>query len=201
MQKGKSETRKKPWEKSRTHKRVAFSRRVAANTEEQDDSDYASEIEESEELTDEDFLPEEHVRRQHDERYWDRQRRVSTLLSNIIPGLPVDREAPELHREPKPLAAALERVLARYNIKKSFWLDDLKAAWPQLVAPEVARDAHPGKFKDGILYIFVSSSVRLFELRRTNLAAIEAAVRAFKGGKQVRQVRLMVDSVPIPSGE
>ncbi len=128
----------------------------------------------------------------------ERNRRVAEFFSRVKPGIPIDADAPELRRAPVPLSALVEKVLKRRNISESPWMDALNRAWPTLVAPEVARDARPGKFADGILFVYVTSSVKLFELRRSRLRDIERAVRAFAGGDRVRQVRLMVNAVPLP---
>jgi hypothetical protein len=126
-----------------------------------------------------------------------RNRGVAKLFARVKPGIPIDAGAAELRYDPPPFAALVERVLKKLNIQESPWMDELNRAWPALVAPGVARDARPGKFADGILFVFVTSSVRLFELRRSSLRDIERAVRAFPGGERVRQVRLMVDAVPL----
>ena len=125
-----------------------------------------------------------------------RNRRVAEFFNLVQPGLPIDADAPELRRDPAPFSVLVEDVLRRLNINESPWLDDLNCAWPTLVAPEVARFARPGKIAGGILFVFVTSSVKLFELRGTHLPGIERAVRAFPGGDRVRQVRLMVNAVP-----
>ncbi len=129
----------------------------------------------------------------------ERNRRVGELFRHVIPGLPIDADPPETRMEPEPLAALIERTLKRLKINESPWLDELNRAWPSLVAPEVSRVARPGKWEDGILFVYVTSSVKLFELRRTQLRRIEEAVKGFAGAGRVRQVRLMVNSVPIPS--
>lgn len=125
-------------------------------------------------------------------------RRVAAFFNRVKPGIPIDADAPELRREPAPLSVMVEKILKKMNINESPWLDGLNRAWPELVAPEVARVARPGKFADGILFIFVTSSVKLFELRRFHLRAIEQAVRSFPGSDRVKQVRLMVNTVSLP---
>ena len=128
----------------------------------------------------------------------ERNRRVGELFSHVIPGLPIDADPPETRMEPEPLAALIEQTLKRLKINESPWLDELNRAWPSLVAPEVSRVARPGKWEDGILFVYVTSSVKLFELRRTHLRRIEEAVKAFAGAGRVRQVRLMVNAVSLP---
>ena len=84
------------------------------------------------------------------------------------------------------------------NIEASPWLDELVQAWPTLVSAEVAKVSRPGKWDNGILYIYVASSPKLFELRRSWLKRIEKAVRAFAGDDRVKHVRLMVNAVQLP---
>ena len=124
---------------------------------------------------------------------------IRTLFQRVKPGLPIDSDPPELRQEPVPLSQADEDALRRLDIRASPWLDELAAAWHDILPPEVSRFTHPGKYDAGILFVFVTSSVHLFEIRRNHLQRIEQAVRAFAGdGHPIRQVRLMVDSVPMP---
>lgn len=125
-------------------------------------------------------------------------RNVKALFDHIVPGLPIDADPPETRREAEPLASVIEKTLKRLKIDASPWLDDLTAAWPTLVPPEVAKSARPGKWDNGILYVYVANSVKLFELRRTQLRNIEQAIRRFAGDGRVKQVRLLVDAVPLP---
>lgn len=138
------------------------------------------------------------VRRQLTPRDIARNRGVRELFNHVIPGLPIDADPPETRQEPEPFSALIEKTLKRLNITESPWLDELAQAWPQLVPPEVAKVTRPGKWDAGILYVYVTSSMHLFEIRRTQLKRIEQAVRAFAGDERVRQVRLMVNAVPSP---
>ncbi len=138
------------------------------------------------------------ARRQLTPRDIERNRGVKTLFNHIIPGLPIDADPPETRQGPEPFSQAIEKTLKRLSINVCPWLDELTQAWPTLVAPHVAKVTRPGKWDNGILYIFVTSSMHLFEIRRTQLKQIEHAVRAFAGDDRVRQVRLMVNAVPLP---
>ncbi len=123
---------------------------------------------------------------------------VETLFNNLVPGLPIDTDPPEMRQDPQPLSLLIEKILKRLKIEESPWLNELIQAWPSLVPPEVAKETVPGKFDSGILYIYVSHPIKLFEIRRTWLKQIETRVQAFSGGQHVRQVRLMVNSVALP---
>ncbi len=138
------------------------------------------------------------ARRQLTPRDIDRNRGVRALFNHVIPGLPIDADPPETRQEPEPFSALIEKTLKRLNITESPWLDELTQAWPRLVPPEVAKVTCPGKWDAGILYVYVTSSMHLFEIRRAHLKRIEQAVRGFAGDDRVRQVRLMVNSVPSP---
>jgi hypothetical protein len=138
------------------------------------------------------------VRRQLTSRDLARNQGVKQLFDHIIPGLPIDADPPETRQEPEAFSALIEKTLKRLNIDASPWLAELAQAWPQLVPPEVARVTSPGKWDAGILYVYVTSSMHLFEIRRAHLKRIEQAVRAFAGDDRVKQVRLMVNSVPLP---
>ena len=137
-------------------------------------------------------------RRQLTPRDIERNRRVDELFHRVVPGLPIDPDLPELRQDPEPFSLLVERTLKHLKIDESPWLDDLNRAWPALVPPDVAQAARPGKFADGILYIYVTSSVKLFELRRTRLRDIERIVRAFPGGDRVRHVRLQDNAALLP---
>jgi len=137
-------------------------------------------------------------RRQLTPRDLARNRGVRELFNHAVPGLPIDADPPETRQPPEPFSEAIEKTLKRLNINASPWLDELARAWPTLVPPEVAQATRPGKWDKGILYVYVASSTRLFEIRRTYLKRLEQAVRAFAGDDRVKQVRLMVNAVPLP---
>ncbi len=138
------------------------------------------------------------VRRQLSPRDLARNSGVKKLFDHVIPGLPIDADPPETRQEPEKFSALIEKTLKRLNIAESPWLDELVQAWPRLVPPEVAKVTRPGKWDNGILYVYVTSSPHLFEIRRAHLKRIEQSVRAFAGDDRVKQVRLMVNSVQLP---
>ncbi|MDD2599962.1 MAG: DciA family protein [Kiritimatiellae bacterium] len=124
-------------------------------------------------------------------------RKVKQLFENIIPGLPIDADAPELRREPACMETVVEGVMKQLNITGHSWINELKEAWPQIINAEIARQTIPGKLENNILFVYVISSTALFELRRTRLKEIEAAVKKFAPEKKIRYVKLMVNSVNV----
>jgi hypothetical protein len=128
-------------------------------------------------------------------------RKVDTFFDTVIPGLPIDRDAPQLRPPITPFSQVIEATLKRLDIQMSPFLDDLVEKWETLLPPAIAKLTRPGKWENNILYVYVPTSMKLFELRRTALHQIEEAVRAFAGDIPVRQVRLMVDVEPKNSKE
>jgi hypothetical protein len=107
--------------------------------------------------------------------------------------LPYDITARELRRpREQAVAVAVERLLRRLGIEASPWLERLAAEWPSVAGAATAAKCRPGKFHNGILYVYVRNSVDLFNIRRNDLPALERAVRTFAGDVPVRQVRLMI---------
>lgn len=106
--------------------------------------------------------------------------------------LPIAPEVYERRRPPeKPMSVAIDAVLKRLGIEASPWLERLAEAWPELAGP-VAQKCKPGKFVDGILYVYVANSIDLYTIRRSALPALERAVKEFAGDVEVRQVRVTV---------
>ncbi len=107
--------------------------------------------------------------------------------------LPFDVTARERRRpREQPVAVAVERLLREMGIEASPWLERLAEQWPAVAGAAAASKCRPGKFQNGILYVYVRNSVDLFNLRRNDLPAIERAVKTFAGDAPVRQVRLMI---------
>jgi hypothetical protein len=108
-------------------------------------------------------------------------------------GLPLDADPPETRHDPVRLDRVIERLLQRMGVEASPWLERLADAWPNLLPAELAKVTRPGKWDNHILYVYVPNSMRLYELRRQHLPAIERAVRQFAGDARVRAVRLTID--------
>ena len=127
-----------------------------------------------------------------------RNQGVDRLFNAVTPGLPIDVDPEETHADPQRISDTVEALVKKLHLAASPWIDELTASWPKIVPPEVSNFAYPGKWDNGILYIYVTSSLQLFELRRQHLKRIEQAVRAFAGDGRVKHVRLMVNAVSLP---
>jgi len=121
---------------------------------------------------------------------------VNRLFGNVIPSLPIDTDAPQLHVPATPFAQIIEQTLKRLDLKISPFLDSLTENWANILPPEIARATRPGKLDNGILYVYIPTHIQLHELRRTAHAKIKNAVLAFAKDVKVRDIHLMVDTNP-----
>ena len=126
-----------------------------------------------------------------------RNRGVDRLFSVVTPGIPIDADPGELRTDAERISLSVEKILKRFNIQITPWISELREIWTQIVPKEVSDYAVPGKCENGILYLYVTTSGHLFNLRRQWLKTIETAVKKFAGDRiTIRQVRLMVDTLP-----
>jgi len=124
-------------------------------------------------------------------------RNVRELFNNIIPGLPIDADPPELRHEPDSMDKLVTTAMKKFNIEVQGWVDELKEVWDKILPADISDRTKPGKFENNILFVYVRSSVELFDLRRTRLKDIESAVRHYAPDKNIRHVQLMVNHSPL----
>jgi predicted nucleic acid-binding Zn ribbon protein len=116
----------------------------------------------------------------------------ATISARVATRLPVDADAPENRRPATELSTLIDSLMERLAPRGPAWLSDAVEHWADWVGADVAASSRPGKFANGTLYVYVKGSVRLAELKRHHLQAIDSRVRA-KAGKAVRSVRLTID--------
>jgi hypothetical protein len=63
------------------------------------------------------------------------------------------------------LRRALERSLRDLGLQKRLKTEQLSVLWPKIVGPSVAKIAHPAQFRNGTLFIDVTDSVWIQELK------------------------------------
>ncbi len=108
--------------------------------------------------------------------------------------LPIDADAPERRRTPTPMRSLVDSVVRRLNLPaQDLWREELDAVWKKVVPPAVASAVRPGKWENGVLYLFVANSAQLFEIRRLHLRIIETALRRYFDPTRLRQVRLLIN--------
>jgi len=123
--------------------------------------------------------------------------RVAHLFGTAIPGLPIDADPPQTRLPLTPFSQVIEQTLKRLRVNASPFLDALADNWPRILPPEIAAATRPGRWDAAkrILYVHVATHTRLFELRRTALPQIEAAVRAFAKDTPIRHIQLTVETI------
>jgi predicted nucleic acid-binding Zn ribbon protein len=72
----------------------------------------------------------------------------------------------------------------------------LVAAWPEIVGPQVAMHARPGRLERGLLVVYVANSVWLAELNRLFQKPMLENIRRHLGTNDVRALRLQLDPDP-----
>ncbi len=91
------------------------------------------------------------------------------------------------------MQALVAQVLRRLKLPdQELWREELAAVWAQVVPPELTAVVRPGKWEQGVLYLFVPNSARFFEVQRFHLKAIETKLRRHFDAARLKQVRVMV---------
>ncbi len=111
---------------------------------------------------------------------------------SIATNLPVDADPPETRREATLLGSLMADVVKRLFPPEKEWAGTISEHWAAWVGDETAAYTRPGRFANGTLYIYVKGSVRLAELKRHQMQAIDSRVRQ-KIGDKVRAIRLVID--------
>jgi predicted nucleic acid-binding Zn ribbon protein len=96
-----------------------------------------------------------------------------------------------VHYRPAVIGEVVKQVIGSFKLEDQAWLAQLKADWPELVGPTVARHARPGKYLHETLYVFVDSAVWLSELKRYGQAQLETNIR--QRFEKIKAVRLQPD--------
>ena len=102
------------------------------------------------------------------------RRRRAILLT---PGLPVDADATEFRVPTSRVGQPLKGILDELLKEKTPFFDAVCAAWPTLF-PELA--ARPGRFQNGRLFLYVTTSATLFALH-PKLNKIKKQLRSLPG--------------------
>lgn len=105
-----------------------------------------------------------------------------------------DRPPPQRHIQP--VAAVAQHILKDWKLDGRAVELRLTAAWPEIVGPQVAAHARPGRLERGTLVVFVSNSVWLAELNRLFQKPMLDNIRRQLGTNDVRALRLQLDPEP-----
>lgn len=132
-------------------------------------------------------------RRQLTERDIKRNEGVDRLFDSVRPGLPIDADPPEMHADPIALSSCVEKLLGKFGVGRSPWVNRLSEHWAEVAGEDVAAVSRPGKWDSErrILYVYVDNAQKLFELQRTKTRMIESRIRTFSPEQKVAAVRFM----------
>jgi predicted nucleic acid-binding Zn ribbon protein len=105
-----------------------------------------------------------------------------------------ERPTPPLHDQ---LVADLAQQLIKdLKLEARVTETRLLNEWAQIVGPQVAAHARPGRLERGVLTVYVANSVWLAELSRMWLKPMLANILRQLGTKDVRSLRLQLDPDP-----
>ncbi len=87
----------------------------------------------------------------------------------------------------------LPRLMKELGLDADVWRETLQEDWKELVGPQVARHARPGRFERGTLYVYVTHSIWLSELQRHGHKQILANLQERYGASRIKRLRLQLD--------
>ena len=112
----------------------------------------------------------------------------------------IERERFRIERtqrpEPESIAQAADVVpfvIRQMGLESSFREHELMSSWADLVGPQVAQHARPGRLDRKILMIYVTHPAWLSELSRYGQKEILAKLQAQFGADRIKGVRLQLD--------
>ena len=100
-------------------------------------------------------------------------------------------------KEVSSLRAALERSLRDLGLQKRLKTEQLSVLWPKLVGPTVAKIAYPAQFRSGTLFIDVTDSVWMQELKFQE-AELIGRLNETLGEALVRRLFFQLARIPPP---
>ncbi len=100
---------------------------------------------------------------------------------------------------PVPLSADLERYLASLDIPQVSLLVSLHRSWSAIAGPLLSSKAAPGKFRNGILTVFVRNHAWAQELQMCKPVLLSKIIAATGPKSPVTDLRFLVGTVPLPA--
>ena len=104
------------------------------------------------------------------------------------------RPAPKRHTQD--IAEVTQHVLKGWKLEGRAVELRLATTWPEIVGPQVAAHARPGRLERGTLVVYVANSVWLAELSRCFQKVMLENIRRHLGTTDIRTLRLQLDPEP-----
>lgn len=114
------------------------------------------------------------------------------LSDHLLPGLPVDADAPQTRVATPRLGGLLDALVEQLTERREPFFDTVLANW-QTICPDFP--GRPGRFQDNRLFLYVRTSGQVFSLR-TRLPKIKKLVAALPGAPKRFTVHLEVHAAP-----
>ena len=108
----------------------------------------------------------------------------------------LEDERPQPPPRDRMVANVAQQIIRELKLDARVTETRLLNEWSQIVGPQVATHARPGRLERGVLTVFVANSVWLAELTRMWLKPMLANIRQQLGNNDVRLLRLQLDPEP-----
>ncbi len=108
----------------------------------------------------------------------------------------IESERPSPARRDRAVAGLAQQIIKELKLDARVTENRLLNEWPQIVGPQVAVHARPGRLERGVLTVFVANSVWLAELSRMWLKPMLNNIQRQLGNADVRSLRLQLDPDP-----
>ncbi|MCX7010353.1 MAG: DUF721 domain-containing protein [Kiritimatiellaeota bacterium] len=108
----------------------------------------------------------------------------------------LDDERPPARQRNQAVADVARQIIKDLKLDGRVTEMRLQNEWAQIVGPQVAMHARPGRLERGVLTVFVASSVWLAELSRMWLKPMLNNIQRQLGNGDVRLLRLQLDPDP-----
>lgn len=95
--------------------------------------------------------------------------------------------------EPTRLGQLIDQVISSLGLSDKYHGWRIVSRWPDIVGPEVARQARAVRFSDGILTVVVEKDAWRQELEM-QLEVILQKIRSYAGGRAVKKIVLRAGS-------
>ncbi|MBR0458272.1 MAG: DUF721 domain-containing protein [Victivallales bacterium] len=94
----------------------------------------------------------------------------------------------QLRHETHTAKELMETIVGQFPCAEILVLQKLEKDWPRLVTPMLARECHPFKVQNGVLYVEVFHSTWMFVFRNQHADKIQQIVSQESNGKVTRVV-------------
>jgi len=111
------------------------------------------------------------------------------LDDHLIPGLPVDGDAREVRIPEVRVGSCLEGIVNEWTVVKEPFFDTIVGKWKEL-CPDFP--GYPGRYREGHLFIYVSTSGLVFSLR-TKLPKIKKLLLTLPGAPKANRLSLHLE--------